>query len=406
MQVQNMAENWRSPYPYQQNPGGQPGFQCQQQGPSVPNQPSSPYPPSPPPLFHPGLPCPMASCSAPAGTPSGGTPQMTLSQLYAQPRPSIQPPTQPPTYSLLRYILQEIRDLVKAPSQSGTHQEAPNPILSTANPDGRVQAGPSREGSRGNVNPGLQCSQYLMQATLKVQTPTTAQAPPQQKNLKDSARTRLLPLHSPDPSSSSEGDLGPLSSYSPTSPRLTVQLSEEALESRNEGHLSVQALSQETCEILEQEYGVLPEHVECFHWRLPDGVPTTIEHKDLVKKLRTLLHPVPAGPFCQLVRSFPIKLRKRLRRVRFSSYIIRKAENKWLQREHLRLTEQEIANLRNQVLELTQAKDALQQQLVGYQALQQEVRMLRDQVASYRRLRMVGISAYVSDGQQLDSNTG
>lgn len=149
-----------------------------------------------------------------------------------------------------------------------------------------------------------------------------------------------------------------------------------------------------------------PEYVESCLWSLPDGVPTTPRHFDLVKDLRTRLHPVPTGPFCRLVRSYPIVLRKRLHRVRFGSYIIRKAENKWLQREHLRLTEQEIANLRNQVLELTQAKDALQQQLVGYQALQQEVRMLRDQVASYRRLRMVGISAYVSDGQQLDSNTG
>ncbi|KAL7380069.1 hypothetical protein ABVT39_011037 [Epinephelus coioides] len=334
---------------------------------------------------------------------------MTLSQLtaqHAQPRPSIQPPTHPPTNSLLRYILQEIPDPVEAPSQSGTHQEAPNPIISNTNPDGRVQAGPSREKSRGNMNPGLQCSQYLMQAALKAQTPTTAQAPPQQRNLKDSARTRLLPLHSPDPSSSSEDDLGPLSSYSPTSPPLIVQLSEEALESRNEGHLSVQALSQETHEILEQEYGVCPEQVESFLWRLPDGVPTTKEHEDLVKKLHALLHPVPAGPFCRLVRSYPIVLRKRLCRVHFGSYIIRKAENKRLQREHLWLTEQDIANLRNQVLELTQARDALQQQLVGYQVLQQEVGMLRDQVASYQRLRMVGMSAYVSDRQQPDSNTG
>ncbi|KAL7404178.1 hypothetical protein ABVT39_010853 [Epinephelus coioides] len=176
----------------------------------------------------------MASRPAPACTPSGGAPmevrghptQMTLRQLYAQPRPSIQPPTPSPTNSLLRYMLQEIPDPVEAPSQSGAHQEAPNPITSNTNPDGRVRAGPSREGNREDVNPGLQCSQYLMEAALKVHTPTTAQAPPQQRNLKGSACTKLLPLHSPDPSSSSEDDIGPLSSYSPTSPPPIVPLSE------------------------------------------------------------------------------------------------------------------------------------------------------------------------------------
>ncbi|KAL7387109.1 hypothetical protein ABVT39_018467 [Epinephelus coioides] len=321
----------------------------------------------------------------------GHSNQMTLRQLYAQPLPSIQPPTQPSTNSLLRYILQKTPDLVEAPSQSGTHQEAPNPITNNTNPDGRVQAGPSREGSQGDVNPGLQCSQYLVQAALKVQTTTAAQAPPKKRNLKDSAHTRLLPLHYPDPMSSSEDDIGPLSSYSPTSPPPIVPL---------------QALSQETREVLEQEYGVCPEVVESHLWSLPDGVPTTKSHLDLEKELRTQLHPVPAGPFRRLVRSYPLILWKRLRRIRFTSYKIRKVENKQLQREHMRLTEQEIANLCNQVLELTQARDALQQQLVRYQALQQEGGMLRDQVASYRRLRMVGTSAYVSDGQQPDSNTG
>ncbi|KAL7379662.1 hypothetical protein ABVT39_003611 [Epinephelus coioides] len=272
--------------------------------------------------------------------------------------PAIYSATNPTSHQFPATYCKRSRTRSKPPVRAGPTKKRPTQSPATLIQMAESSRVPVKKEDGGDVNPGLQCSQYLMKAALKVQTTTTAQAPPQQRNLKGSNHTKLLPLHSPDPLSSSEDDIGPLSSYSPTSPPPIVPISEANLESHNEGHLSVQALSQETC------------------------------------------------PFRRLVRSYPIILRKRLRRVRFGSYIIRKAENKRLQREHMRLTEQETLNLRNQVLELTQARDALQQQLVGYQALQQEVGMLRDQVTSYRRLRMVGTSAYVSDGQQLDSNTG
>ncbi|XP_078018801.1 uncharacterized protein LOC117264547 [Epinephelus lanceolatus] len=353
-----MAESWRTPHPYQQNQGGQPVFQYQQQGPGGLSQLPQLYSLPPPSPHHTGLPGPMASCSAPTCTFGGGTPmrrhgrsnQMTplhLSQLYA---PAL---AQPPLESLLRFLLQG----PDVPSPSGTRQE---PLASTSNLGGQVQTGPSQEGSWGNVNPGPQSSQYLMQASLEVQTPTTAQAPPQEGNLQHNARADMLPLRSPDPSSATEDSEDQRSaSYSPTSPSPAAPGSEMNLEYQNEGHLSVQALAEETRDILEQEYGVCPEIVEGYLWNLPDGEPTQLRHDELVKNLCTLLHPVPHGPFRRLMRSYPIILRKRLHRIRQASYVIRKAENKKLQREHMKLTEKETLSLRNQVQELTQAKDAL-----------------------------------------------
>ncbi|KAL7399092.1 hypothetical protein ABVT39_020127 [Epinephelus coioides] len=408
-----MAENWRTPYPYQQNPGSQQGSKCQQEWPSMQYQPPPPYPGQQPPPPYPDSTRPMASRPSAAYTPSGGAPMdarghptlMMLSMLYAQPVPSIQPPTQP-LDPLHRYILQEIPDPVEAPSQGGAMveqksatgevpscQETPNPLTGNTNLGSRVQAGPSRERNLGEVNSGLQYSQYLVQAALEVQTTTTAQASPQQRNPKDSAHNKWLPLRSPDTSSSSEDGVGPLSSYSPTSPPPRTPLPGAGLGPQSE------VLSHEARALLEHEFKVCPEAVESCLRCLPDGVPTTQWHLEMVADLRTQLHPVPPDPYCRLLRSLPLELRKRLRRIRYGTYTIRKAENKWLQREHMQRTEREVLSLRNQVLELMRARDDLQQQLVNYQDLQQEIEMLRDQVASYQCLRMTGTSAYVSDGQ-------
>ncbi|KAL7369455.1 hypothetical protein ABVT39_010835 [Epinephelus coioides] len=127
-----------------------------------------------------------------------------------------------------------------------------------------------------------------------------------------------------------------------------------------------------------------------YLWQLPDGEPKCTIHRNIVKTLRTQLHSVPQGPYRLFVRSLPKILRKRLRRIRRETYAIRKAESRKLSREHLEIMDQEMYDLRAQVQELTEAKNALQQEVV----------MLRDQVASYRRLRMGGTSSYVPDGQQ------
>ncbi|KAL7394973.1 hypothetical protein ABVT39_007965 [Epinephelus coioides] len=311
--------------------------------------------------------------------------------LYAQPLPSIQPPTQIHD-PLFCYILQEIPDPVEAPSQGWACQETPNPITSNTNLGGRVQAGPSQERNLGEVNSGLKYSQYLVQAASEVRTTTTVQALPQKTNPKDSARSKLLPLRSPD-------DVGPLSYYLPTTPPPRAPLPETDPGPESEGHLKVKALSHETRVLLEREYKVCPELVENLLRCLPDGAPNKQRHLEMMTDLHNRLHPVPPGPYRRLVPSYPLELWRRLRRIWAGTYTIRKAENKWLQREHMRRNEQEILSLRNQVLELMQARNNLQQQLANYQELQQEIELLRDQVASYRRLRMTGTSTYVSDGQ-------
>ncbi|KAL7391579.1 hypothetical protein ABVT39_011327 [Epinephelus coioides] len=196
-----------------------------------------------------------------------------------------------------------------------------------------------------------------------------------------------------------ENDVGPLSSYSPTSPPPKAPLPETDPEPQSEGHLKVKALSHETRVLLEREYEVCPELVENLLRCLSDEAPNKQRHLEVMTDLRTRLHPVPPGPYRPLVRSYPLELRRRLRRIWAGTYTIRKAENKWLQEEHMRRNEQEILSQCNEVLELTQARDNLQQQLANYQELRQAIELLRDQVASYRRLRMTGTSVYVSDGQ-------
>ncbi|KAL7383237.1 hypothetical protein ABVT39_007033 [Epinephelus coioides] len=244
----------------------------------------------------------MTSRPSSAYTPSGSTlmeacghsTPMTLLMLYAQPLPSTQPSTQA-LDPLCRYILQDIPDPVEAPSQGGamverksttgevtSRQDTPNPLTSNTNLGSRVQAGPGWERNMGEVNSGLTYSQHLVQAALEVQTTTTAQAPPQQRNLKDSARNKLLPLRSPDTSSSTEYGAEPLSSYSPTTPPPRAPLPGAGKGPQSEGHLNMKALSHETRALLEHEYKVIPEAVESCLQCLPDGVPTTQRHLEMV----------------------------------------------------------------------------------------------------------------------------
>ncbi|KAL7393340.1 hypothetical protein ABVT39_009571 [Epinephelus coioides] len=119
-----------------------------------------------------------------------------------------------------------------------------------------------------------------------------------------------------------------------------------------------------------------------------DGAPETAQHLELMAELRNQLHLVPAVPFRRLVRSLPLNLRKRLRRVCHGTYAIRRGENKGMHKAHMRRHEQQVLDLRGQVRELTQARDTLQQQLNVYEATQEEVDALKDQLATYRRLRM------------------
>ncbi|KAL7385212.1 hypothetical protein ABVT39_017663 [Epinephelus coioides] len=119
-----------------------------------------------------------------------------------------------------------------------------------------------------------------------------------------------------------------------------------------------------------------------------DGAPVTAQHLKLTAELRNQLHFVPPLPFRRLVHSLPLNLRKRLRRVRHGTYVIRKEENKRMHKAHLHRLEQQVLDLRGQVRELTQARDTLQQQLNAYEATQEEVDALKGQLATYRRLRM------------------
>ncbi|KAL7381624.1 hypothetical protein ABVT39_008578 [Epinephelus coioides] len=154
------------------------------------------------------------------------------------------------------------------------------------------------------------------------------------------------------------------------------------------GHLSVHGLTPETRTLLEKEYNVDPDAVEISLRCLPDGAPATAQHLRLTAELRDQLHLVPALVFRWLVRSLPLNLRKRLRRVRHGTYAIRKGDNKRMHRAQLRRLEQQVLELHGQVCELTQARDTLQQQLNAYEATQEEVDALKSQLANYRHLRM------------------
>ncbi|KAL7389826.1 hypothetical protein ABVT39_010500 [Epinephelus coioides] len=381
-----MAEPWRTPPPYQENQGDQPVFLCQQQGSYMLGRPRLPHLPPPSAPFHTGSPYPMANLPTPTCTSSEGALMEGRGRTYQMVL------TQPPAEDLLRFMLQG----PDVPSPSRTHQE---PLTNSSNPGGQAQADPSQEGSWGNVNPSLSASQYLrqMQASTEAQKSTAVQAPTPQEHIQHSAHADMQPVHSPDSSSSSEeGNDLQSCGYSPTTPEPVDLQTDRHVRRADDGHLPVQALQHDVCTTLEVEYGVYPEILEGYLWQLPDGEPKCTMHRNIVKNLRTQLHLVPQDPYRLLVCSLLIILWKRLCRIHRETYTIRKAESRRLSREHMELTDQEILNLCTQVRELTQAKDALQQEVV----------MLRDRVASYRHLRMGGTSSYVSDGQQLYGNTG
>ncbi|KAL7394820.1 hypothetical protein ABVT39_004829 [Epinephelus coioides] len=149
-------------------------------------------------------------------------------------------------------------------------------------------------------------------------------------------------------------------SYSPTTPP-PVKPRRASPPPRNTGHLSVHGLTPETCTLLEKEYNVDPDAVEISLRCLPDGVPATAQHLRLTAELRDQLHLVPVLVFRRLVRSLPLNLRKRLRRVRRGTYTVRKGDNKRLHRAQLHRLEQQVLELRGQVCELTQARDTLHQ---------------------------------------------
>ncbi|KAL7394023.1 hypothetical protein ABVT39_019410 [Epinephelus coioides] len=87
--------------------------------------------------------------------------------------------------------------------------------------------------------------------------------------------------------------------------------------------------------------------------------------------LRTQLHPVAQGPYCMLVRSLPLVLRAKMRRIRRDTYAIRKGENHMLSRQHEQRSTKEMLKLRVQLREMTEARDTLLK----------EVSMLRGRVA-------------------------
>ncbi|KAL7394411.1 hypothetical protein ABVT39_025765 [Epinephelus coioides] len=327
-----MAEFWRAPHPYQQNPGDQPVFWHQQQGPSVMR------PPHPP--LHPGTSLP----------PPTHPPELSLEELYNQlrtPQPVIQTLNHPPSTSLIRYRLScPNPELVVGPSYTGTCPESLNPAANTSSQGGQTQMGPGQEADWTIVTPGPHYPPppppHQMPDPVQPQTPSTLQAPPQDGPPKPEGHKDMLPVCSPASSATTKGSADYSPGYSPTTPP-PVKL---------------------------------------------HGAPETAQHLELTAELRNQLHLVPAVPFRRLVRSLPLNLRKRLRRVCHGTYAIRRGENKGMHKAHMHRHEQQVLDLRGQVRELTQARDTLQQQLNVYEATQEEVDALKDQLATYRRLRM------------------
>lgn len=202
-----------------------------------------------------------------------------------------------------------------------------------------------------------------------------------------------------DPETDAEEQASVHASWSPTSPPVSEPHSTDDPPVWVSTPIPQKPPPPATRALLQQEYEVYPEEVEKYLRYLPDGKPTSERQKQFVDDLRTLLHGVPKTPYRRLVHSLPPELQPKLRKLQAGSYTISRTENRWALKEQHQQDRQEILNLSAQVNSLTQDNRDLQRQLAAYQELQQEVELLRDQVASYRLLRMAGMSAYAPDNQ-------
>lgn len=116
---------------------------------------------------------------------------------------------------------------------------------------------------------------------------------------------------------------------------------------------------------------------------LPIEKQTREVERKAVNKLRDLLHRVLQIPYCGLVHSFSLDLQIKIRRLRACSYKLSQKTRRKHQQELYLQGYRELSNLCVQIISLKQ----------------QEIEILRDQVASYRHLRMAGVSPYGRQGQ-------
>ncbi|XP_049457595.1 uncharacterized protein LOC125904303 [Epinephelus fuscoguttatus] len=92
---------------------------------------------------------------------------------------------------------------------------------------------------------------------------------------------------------------------------------------------------------------------------MEDQGPTTSQDREIENTLRSQLHSVAQGPYRMLVRSLPLPLREKVRKIRRDIYAIRKGENHALSRQHHQRATSELLQLRTQLKEMTEFRDTL-----------------------------------------------
>ncbi|KAL7400390.1 hypothetical protein ABVT39_011297 [Epinephelus coioides] len=266
----------------------------------------------------------------------------------------------PPPAPTLRQLLLT----PEAPSHADTFQGGFNPGAESPMWGGQAPVDPIPE------NPQPQYSQLdFMRSGAEIQGPTTSRASGGKVQTPTSPQ---VPCQSgycqyrvcDDTSSTTEDDVQSLS-YSPTTPEPPPQPVPRQRNSRGQliGPAPVQPLHAHARQRLLDEYDIVPDFIEANLWLLPDGKATTDEHREIEAVLRTQLNPVAQGPYRMLMRSFPLALRAKLRRIRRDTYAIRKGENQTLSRLHEQRSTKELLKLRVQLREMTEARDALLQEV-------------------------------------------
>lgn len=108
---------------------------------------------------------------------------------------------------------------------------------------------------------------------------------------------------------------------------------------------------------------MVPEFIEAHLRLLPEGRAKTERDREMENILRSQLHSVPKGPYRMLVRSLPLPLRTKLRRLRRETYAIRKGENHTLSWQYHLHANNELLRLRTQLKEMTHFRDTLLEEL-------------------------------------------
>ncbi|XP_049444014.1 uncharacterized protein LOC125895877 isoform X2 [Epinephelus fuscoguttatus] len=346
-----MAEPWRTPHPYQQDPEDQPVFQYQQQVPGMMG------PPRPPPPPYPVGSRQVSSCNPNEDVQMGGRRSsnpypMTPAQVYAAVLCS--PPPAHTFHSLL--------SPPTVPSHDDNSLEISHPAIDTSTRGGQAPVDPIPENPTPQYPPFQNVKRDMEDqgpttsraGTEKVQTPTSPQVPcqsggfPWQHCVRD------------DTSSATDDDAESLS-YSPTTPEPPPVPAKQPRNARGRpiGPAPVQPLQTYTRQRLQNEYGIVPEFIEANLWLLPEGKAKTKQDRKIENTLRSQLHSVAQGPYRMLVRSLLLPLCEKVRKICRDIYAVRKGENHALSRQHHQRATSELLQLRTQLKEMTEFRDTL-----------------------------------------------